>query len=253
MPDKNLETRILKLLEKSPEGAQASGLAAALDLTRHTVAKYLLALEAGNRIHYRLAGRTKLWKLASSAMRIRYLVGGDLDSIINIVLGISRSAGTDEHKKAVSYLRETALRHIERNEPLMNLAAELDGRLIGFIIGEVRAWEFGQTEKTGWINALGVDPKHRGKGAGKKLGEALLSNFRALGITRVRTLVNWYEGDLLSYFRMLGFNVFNMTPLEAKIGLPASAKQLGGSASGGKLPHGRKICNAWQAGTGDRA
>lgn len=218
MPDKDSESRILKLLDKSPEGAQTERIAAALDLTRHTVAKYLLALEAGNRIHYRLAGRTKLWKLASSAVRIRYLVGGDVDAITDIVLEISRSAGKDEHKKAVSYLRETAGKHIERNEPLMNLAAELDGRLAGFIMGEVRAWEFGQSEKTGWINALGVDPKHRGKGAGKKLGEALLANFRALGITRVRTLVNWYEGDLLSYFRTLGFNVFNMTPLEIKIG-----------------------------------
>ena len=218
MPDIHSENRILRLLEKSPEGAQTGEIAAALDLTRHTVAKYLLALEAGNKAHYRLAGRTKLWKPASSALRIRHLVGGDVDAITNIVLEISRSAGKDEHKKTISYLRETAGKHIERNDPLMNLGAELDGRLAGFIIGEVRAWEFGQTGKTGWINALGVDPKQRGRGAGKKLGEALLANFRALGITRVRTLVNWYEGDLLSYFRALGFNVFNMTPLETKIG-----------------------------------
>ncbi|TET78036.1 N-acetyltransferase [candidate division TA06 bacterium] len=81
----------------------------------------------------------------------------------------------------------------------------------------MRAWEFGQREKTGWIKVLGVDPEYQGMGAGRKLGEALLSNFKASGVARVRTLVNWYEGDLLSYFRTLGFNTLNIIPLETEV------------------------------------
>ena len=35
-----------------------------------------------------------------------------------------------------------------------------DSRLLGFIIGEVRAWEFGSTP-CGWVFALSVEPKER--------------------------------------------------------------------------------------------
>lgn len=221
------EAKIVRLVEGSPEGLQTEEIAAALDLTRHTISKYLEILKAKDRIHYRKLGRTKLWKSISSNIRVRHLTKDDVDSVLKIVSDIGRDAKESKDESALSYLRETVERHIERNEPLMSLAAELDGRLVGFVIGEIRAWEFGQREKTGWIKALGVEPGYQGKGVGKKLGEMLLSNFKASGITRVRTLVNWYAGELLSYFRTLGFNVLNMTPLETKL-ITESPRKNGG-------------------------
>ncbi|MFC1679127.1 GNAT family N-acetyltransferase [Elusimicrobiota bacterium] len=237
MAENDAEGKILRLLEDSSEGMQTEEIAGALDLTRHTIAKYLEVLRAKDRITYRKAGRTKIWKSSSSAVRIRHLTKEDVPAILKIVKGIRTASRTHfpsgrgtaalrtRHRNtdpvpetALAYLRETVERHIERNEPLMNLAAECDGKLVGFVIGETRAWEFGQREKTGWIKVLGVDPEYQGKGAGKKLGETLLSNFKASGISRVRTLVNWFEGDLLSYFRTLGFNVLNTIPLEAMLG-----------------------------------
>ncbi len=220
MADTELEQRILALLKEAPEGLQSEEIAQSLNLTRHTVAKYLEVLRARERVHYRKVGRTRLWKMASADVTIRPLAIDDVDLIVGIVTSTGRPALEADETR--SYLRETVERHIQRNEPLVNLAAELDGRLVGFVIGEVRAWEFGQGEKTGWIKVLGVDPDYQGKGVGRKLGETLLSNFRASGITRVRTLVNWYEGDLLSYFRTLGFNVLNVIPLETKLVTGAS-------------------------------
>lgn len=214
MAENHAEKRIIELLEKSPEGLQSEEIAANLGLTRHTVAKYLEVLRAKNKIHYRKVGRTKLWKTLFADIHIRPLGRSDVDTILDIMSNIrGLRAGEEE---SVSYLRETVEHHIERNEPLMNLGAELDKKLVGFVMGEIRAWEFGQREKTGWIKVLGVDPEYQGMGGGRKLGEALLSNFKASGVARVRTLVNWYEGDLLSYFRTLGFNTLNMIPLETK-------------------------------------
>ncbi|MCK4235719.1 MAG: GNAT family N-acetyltransferase [Candidatus Krumholzibacteria bacterium] len=214
MAENDVETKIVSLLEKSPGGVQSEEIAAALSLTRHTISKYLEVLKAKDKVHFRKVGRTKLWKIASADIRTRPLMKGDVDSVLRIMVNIGRGAAGRE-EGTLSYLRETVERHIEREEPLMNLAAELDGRLVGFVIAEIRAWEFGQREKTGWIKVLGVEPEYQGKGIGKKLGQALLSNFEASGIARVRTLVNWYEGDLLSYFRILGFDTLNMIPLEA--------------------------------------
>ena len=43
------------------------------------------------------------------------------------------------------------------------LVSEIEDAVRGFIIGEVRAWEFG-SPPCGWIFALGVDPERRLQG-----------------------------------------------------------------------------------------
>ena len=45
----------------------------------------------------------------------------------------------------------------------------------------------------------------------------LLDHFRKKNVKKIRTLVDWYEGDLISYFKSLGFNMLNMLPLEKEI------------------------------------
>jgi hypothetical protein len=49
----------------------------------------------------------------------------------------------------------------------------------------------------------------------------LMGHFQRKNVKRVRTLVAWYEGDLLSYFKSLGFDILNMIPLERMIPLPS--------------------------------
>lgn len=84
------------------------------------------------------------------------------------------------------------------------LVAESErGALAGFIVGEVRAWEFGQPA-VGWVFAIQVDPKLRLKGTGSALFEALVARFKAQGVTRVRTLVDRRDNLILSFFRAQG-------------------------------------------------
>ena len=77
------------------------------------------------------------------------------------------------------------------------------GQVAGFIAGEVRAWEFGQPA-AGWVFAIQIDPKLRLKGVGTALFEALVSRFKAAGVTRVRTLVDRKDHLILSFFRAQG-------------------------------------------------
>jgi ribosomal protein S18 acetylase RimI-like enzyme len=117
----------------------------------------------------------------------------------------------------MEYLKETATFHLERGDPLMNLGADLDGKLVGFVLAETALWEFGSGERTGWIKMLGVDPDYQGRGIGHKLGKTLMDHFQRKNVKRVRTLVAWYEGDLISYFKSLGFDILNMIPLEKEL------------------------------------
>ena len=77
------------------------------------------------------------------------------------------------------------------------------GQMVGFIVGEVRAWEFGQPP-AGWVFAIQVDPKLRLKGAGSALFDALCAKFREQGVRRVRTLVDRKDNLILSFFRAHG-------------------------------------------------
>jgi hypothetical protein len=52
---------------------------------------------------------------------------------------------------------------------------------------------------------------------GRKLGQTLLDHFNRVHVRKVRTLVDWYEGNLISYFRSLGFEFLSMIPLEKEL------------------------------------
>jgi len=191
-------------------------IAEKLKLTRHTVAKYLEVLRAEGKVHYKKIGRSKLWKEISTSANIRILEMDDLDDILRIEKKIEAELGL-EGPERMDYLKETATYHLQQGDPLMNLGAEIDGKLVGFVFGEIRLWEFGRGERTGWIKVLGVDPEYQGRGIGRKLGETLINHFRRKKVQKARTLVDWYEGDLISYFRSLGFDILNMIPLEKEL------------------------------------
>jgi len=144
-------------------------------------------------------------------MNIRPLTLKDLDAIVEIdrkVLGKSRQ---DFWKKRMELINTTQYPH-------SCLVAEVEGKVIGFILGEVSGWEFGVPDTIGWINTIGVDPTFQHQGVAKRLGEEFVQNVKAIGVSVVYTLVNWNDWDLLKFFRAMGFaRGGDMINLELKI------------------------------------
>lgn len=85
------------------------------------------------------------------------------------------------------------------------LAGEVDGVLAGFLVAELRRVDFGHPDPVGWIEVVGVDPSHQGEGIGYMLGQEAMRRLEAKGARRVKTLVGWDAGDMVSYFSKLGF------------------------------------------------
>ncbi|MHA1978740.1 MAG: N-acetyltransferase family protein [Candidatus Hodarchaeales archaeon] len=83
------------------------------------------------------------------------------------------------------------------------LVAEIQERVMGFMIGTIRPWLFG-IENGGWIEVFGVHPEHTAKGIGKKLGIRLLDEFKGRNVKEVHTCVEWSSTDLLEFFKTLG-------------------------------------------------
>jgi ribosomal protein S18 acetylase RimI-like enzyme len=112
---------------------------------------------------------------------------------------------------------ESRVRYYIRRDPEGSFVVELDGQVVGFMLGEVRGGEFGLEEKTGWVEVLGVDPEHRGKELGKALAEAMLARFKAQGVTCVRTLVGETQEPIRRFFTSLGFEPEPLHPLALRI------------------------------------
>jgi ribosomal protein S18 acetylase RimI-like enzyme len=92
-----------------------------------------------------------------------------------------------------------------RRDPEALVVADEDGKVVGFMLGEVRSGEFGLEEPTGWIEVLGVDPECRGQAIGRRMAEQMLSHFRQQGVETVRTLVDETMSDIAEFFDRLGF------------------------------------------------
>ena len=76
-------------------------------------------------------------------------------------------------------------------------------RLLGYIIGEVRTWEFG-SEPCGWVFAFSVEPGTRLQGIGEKLFEAMSEEFKQAGIVTMRTMVARQNQLHMAFFRSEG-------------------------------------------------
>lgn len=131
--------------------------------------------------------------------RVRELRAEDLDRVAHIDALHTGESKRDYWKRVLrDFLRD------DGDVLRVGLAAEGDGELIGYLLGEVRAFEFG-SDSCGWVFAVGVDPDHlRSRLASTLLGEAC-RRFKDSGITRVRTMVRRNDVPVLSFFRANGF------------------------------------------------
>ncbi len=112
---------------------------------------------------------------------------------------------------------DTMSEKIEHGQCLTALGAEVEGNLVGFIIGETNQGTFGEEETIGWINMVGLDKNYRKMGIGTRLGKELLARFQGLGILKIRTIVEDRDYGLLNYFRSLGLEKVPWTVLELKL------------------------------------
>ncbi|MDH3255291.1 MAG: GNAT family N-acetyltransferase [Acidobacteriota bacterium] len=112
---------------------------------------------------------------------------------------------------------ETRAGYYLRRDPETSAVAELDDRVVGFMLGEVRSGEFGLEEATGWIEVMAVDPAMRGRSIGRLLAEHVLEHFKAQGAKTVRTLVDDEMEGIAQFFTALGFAPATLRPFVKRL------------------------------------
>jgi len=142
-------------------------------------------------------------------VKIRTLKKEDLDAIVEIdekVLG--------ENRKNYWQRKLELMNH---KSSQISLVAEVEGEVVGFILGDVSGWEFGVPETIGWIDTIGVDPIYQKKGLATALAHELIKNLKAFEVKTIYTLVSWNDWDLLQFFHAMLFTRGDMINLELKI------------------------------------
>jgi len=86
-----------------------------------------------------------------------------------------------------------------------SLVAELDGVVVGFIMGQLYTGEFGIPEKTANLDTVGVHPMVVGKGIANMMLEQFCLQMSKLGVSTLYTLVDWNDKNLMLFFHRGGF------------------------------------------------
>ena len=144
---------------------------------------------------------------AAAELQVRPAEAADLDQVIAIDAEITGEEKTD-------YWYELFYRYgAGRSRQRLFLVAETRGEIHGFIIGEVRDWEFG-SRPCGWVFGINVRPDARLAGIATRLLDEICTGFRRAGVDKVRTLVARDNSLVLSFFRSQGMMAAPFIPLE---------------------------------------
>jgi predicted N-acetyltransferase YhbS len=148
--------------------------------------------------------------LETDSVLVRTLQRQDLPALAEI----DRKIAGRPRKEYLSRKLEAALRD---SSVCISLAAELDGRVAGFVMGSLYYGEFGLPEPVAILDTIEVDPDLRHRKVASALLRQLVLNMRALGIERVQTEVDWTRRDLLAFFAATGFEPAPRLCLELRL------------------------------------
>jgi len=147
---------------------------------------------------------------AAQEVVVRPVRRADLDQVIDIDATVT---GLEKRKYWNSvYRRYGTGQEAERQF----LVAVANGDVVGFVIGEIRDWEFGSLP-CGWVFAIDVDPRARLGGVGTKLLRTISDHFRRAGVSTVRTLLSQDNTLILSFFRSQGMMAGPLISLEMEL------------------------------------
>jgi len=135
---------------------------------------------------------------------IRKLKADDAEDISKIYAAITQTPVKDNFIHIIA-------EQVNRKEDA-SFVAELDGRVVGYMISIVISGGFGIMKST-WIANMGVNPKFMGQGIGENLANRIFEFSMEKGIKYVYTSVRWDSPDLLSFFKTLGFDRSNFINL----------------------------------------
>lgn len=143
--------------------------------------------------------------------KMRVMKREDLDAVAAIDALVSKQ------QRRLYYERK--IESVTNNPYNINssLVAEVDGKIAGFLMGDVYFGEFGIPETSATIDTIGVHPDFQHRGVAHQLMDQFLSNMKAVGVRKIYTLVNWDDFALERFFAGQKFEPSKRISLELQL------------------------------------
>jgi|Deesub1362A_J573_1020465.scaffolds.fasta_scaffold06309_2 ribosomal protein S18 acetylase RimI-like enzyme len=132
----------------------------------------------------------------------------DFDRDYQAVIRLWRSAGPGIQLSPSDAPQE--VRKKLARDPDLFLVAQMDGRLVGAVLG-------GFDGRRGMVYHLAVSPQARRRGVGKRLMEELESRLRDKGCIKYYLLVTHDNQEALDFYRALGCEVMDLHVLGKRL------------------------------------
>jgi predicted N-acetyltransferase YhbS len=133
-------------------------------------------------------------------MRSRPLTERDLDAVVALDAALSGRTRKAYFERRLDAARTDPGRHLQ-------LAAEEDGRLAGFMLGRALEGEFGRSEPAVRLEAFGIAPAAQRHGLGLQLSAAFEAQASRRGLCELRTTGLWREHALLHFLDRAGYRL----------------------------------------------
>lgn len=131
----------------------------------------------------------------SNQQRImRFLKQSDLDAIVAI-----DEAATKQNRREY-YERKIASIVNKKSDINCSLVCEINGKVVGFVMGYLFFGEFGIADATATIDGLGVHADFQSHGVASEMLDQFTMNMKAAGVKKIYTLVSWDNFALEKFF-----------------------------------------------------
>jgi ribosomal protein S18 acetylase RimI-like enzyme len=148
--------------------------------------------------------------LETDAILVRAMLEQDLEAVVSI-----NAAATGRRRP--QYFELMLQRAVYLAGMQVSLVAEIEHKVVGFLIGSLYYGEFGAMEPSASLDAIAVDPRIRGRRVGRALMRQLRMNLGGPPIIAHRTEISWDEVKLVAFFKKLGFRPSGRVCLECPI------------------------------------
>ena len=152
-------------------------------------------------------------KLGAEDVEIRVMRESDLGPVTEIDYKVFGQRRPEYYERKIAEVLDE-----ESGRLVTSLIAQVGGKVAGFVMGSVYLGEFGIPESIAYIDTIGVDPDFQRQGVAGYLLDEFKTTVDKAGATKVHTLVNWADTDLLGFFASRGFGASNT--LNLKLDLP---------------------------------
>lgn len=127
---------------------------------------------------------------------IRTMLKEEIGSIIAISKGIVGKERASSWQQSI----ESCLNVY----PLTCLVADVNGKIVGFLIGDTSNWEYG-LPPCAWIQMIGVNQEYQSKGIGRTLVQEFSKRCKLDGLKLVQALIREDDARLRKFFSSSGF------------------------------------------------